>query len=326
VTQTVSPASSSPTGRCWIHRFAAAVGIVTVAGWWGDWHWLLDLTSHFRVHWLIVSLAGAFLCLRPLRPAPLIVLLAAAAANAWVVAPYWLPTAASPTPSTAMPVRVVALNVRRVNRDTARSIAHLRERAADVVAVIEIDARWAAVLSDLDDLYPHRMIEPRDDNLGIALLSRWPLADARRAEFGGSQRPNMLARVLHPAGSFLFVATHPYPPLNAATTAAIAAQLGGIGDLVAAEAGPCIVAGDLNATPWSAGFRRLVSRGGLRDTALGRGVVATWNARLPLPGIPIDHVLVTPDVVVLDHRVGPDVGSDHLPVEAVLRLPQSTRR
>ena len=81
------------------------------------------------------------------------------------------------------------------------------------------------------------------------------------------------------------------------------------------------MAGDLNATPWSHGFRQLVRPRGLRDSALGRGVQPTWNARCWAPRIPIDHVVVSPEVQVSARTIGPDVGSDHLPVEATLVVP-----
>ena len=84
---------------------------------------------------------------------------------------------------------------------------------------------------------------------------------------------------------------------------------------------PCPAGGDFNATPWCRAFRRLVSASGLVDTALGRGVQTTWNARYPAPRIPIDHVLVPPTAIVLRRQVGPDVGSDHFPVEAEFVLP-----
>jgi endonuclease/exonuclease/phosphatase (EEP) superfamily protein YafD len=41
----------------------------------------------------------------------------------------------------------------------------------------------------------------------------------------------------------------------------------------------------------------------------------------PVPGIPIDHVLVTPDLVPLRVERGPDVGSDHFPLFVELALP-----
>ncbi len=56
-------------------------------------------------------------------------------------------------------------------------------------------------------------------------------------------------------------------------------------------------------------------------TAHGPRSQATWNARRWVPRIPIDHVVVSPEVKVIARRVGPDVGSDHLPIEATLAIP-----
>ena len=139
-------------------------------------------------------------------------------------------------------------------------------------------------------------------------------------EFGAGM-PSIVATFAGPAGEFTLVATHPVPPKTAALARSRDRQLRAIAEFVAAAPLPCIVAGDLNTTPWSAAFRDLLARGGLRDTALGRGVQGTWHARLPLPRIPIDHVLAPPGTEVLRRAVGPDVGSDHFPVEAELRLP-----
>ena len=36
--------------------------------------------------------------------------------------------------------------------------------------------------------------------------------------------------------------------------------------------------------------------------------------------IPIDYVWVPPEFAVLDHRIGPDLGSDHFPIEVKLAL------
>ena len=76
-----------------------------------------------------------------------------------------------------------------------------------------------------------------------------------------------------------------------------------------------IVLGDLNTTPWSAGYRELLEEAGLEDTREGYGLQTTWPSFLPAAlRIPVDHVLVTPDLAAADRQVGPEVGSDHLPV------------
>jgi endonuclease/exonuclease/phosphatase (EEP) superfamily protein YafD len=187
--------------------------------------------------------------------------------------------------------------------------------------LLEVDDAWARVIRELDEIFPHRLVHPRTDNFGIAILSRHSLEDARTVEFGGVDVPSIVARVIRDAGSLTVVATHPVPPLGAANARDRDAALRALADYVAGAPSPCIVAGDFNATPWCAAFRDLVTRSGLRDTALGRGVQPTWNALSWVPRIPIDHVLAPPGTVVLRRAVGPGVGSDHFPVEAEIVLP-----
>ncbi|MGQ0831761.1 MAG: endonuclease/exonuclease/phosphatase family protein [Microthrixaceae bacterium] len=73
---------------------------------------------------------------------------------------------------------------------------------------------------------------------------------------------------------------------------------------------PAVFAGDMNMWGWT--IDRMMPRGWRREV---RG--KTWPARRPHSQI--DHVLVTPSVQVLEGSVGPDLGSDHLPIRARLR-------
>lgn len=308
---------------------AAILLAVTLAGFCGAWHWLLDLTSHFRAYWLVAAAVGAALGIGRPRSAAFACCTLALAANSWALLPFWMPSpavlpvaaAAAPGADPASPFDLVSANLYRANPDKSRAVAWLRDRRPDVVVLLEIDAAWAANLSSLDDVYPHRIVEPREDNFGIAVLSRWPLADGTVTTFGGTPYPNIVATVRFHGRDVRVFATHPHPPFDAASDAAIRAQLGAIAAAAADAPRPCIVAGDFNATPWSTPYRRFAAGSGLRDTALGRGVQPTWNARRPAPRIPIDHVFVSPDVAVLRRAVGPDIGSDHLPVETTLILP-----
>lgn len=302
---------------------------VTVAGSCGAWHWLLDLASHFRAYWLVAAAVGAALALRRPRSPAFACCALAVAGNAWAMLPFWGPVppglaaaaVAAPADEGVPPVSLILANVLRTNADPSRAVAYLRGRDPDLVVLLEIDARWVASLSSLDDRYPFRVVEPRDDNFGIAVLSRWPLADARVVAFGGSAFPSITATVRCPGRDLRLVATHPYPPFHAAAAAALRAQLAAVAAAAAEAGSPCVVAGDFNATPWSLAYREFAARSGLRDTATGRGVEPTWNARRVAPRIPIDHVFASPDVAVLRRAVGPDVGSDHFPVEVTLVLP-----
>lgn len=322
---------------------AVSILVVSVAGWCGRFlpagnavSWLADLTSHFRAP-LFATAAGlgclALAWLIASRGRRGLVAAVAAVVATWIngaaLAPYWLPATSGPTARAAAPgspdarpvVRAVSLNVEFRNPATDRAVAYLRASAADIVAVLEVDATWAAALTALHDTYPHRRVVAGRSFEGLALLARWPLRDVAVVDFGSGGMPSIVATVATAGGDLTVIVTHPRPPLTPALDAALRSHLGAIGRRAAASTGPCLVMGDLNATPWSAAFGALLAGSGLRDTAVGRGVQPTWNARLPTLRIPIDHLLVSADVEVLDRRTGPDVGSDHLPVEATLALP-----
>lgn len=297
----------------------------TLGGFCGDWHWVLDLTSHFRSYYLLAAAGGlAVAVMRGGSIATRTALAAVLALNAWTMLPYWLPAAQPAAPSagaTAEPVSLISLNVLRFNADTAPAIDYLRRRAADVVAVLEVSPEWGQALESLTDVYPHRLITPRPDSFGLALLSRWPLGNPLVVDLGDTGYPGVVSDIERPAGRFRVIVIHPYPPAGRAKTERLVRYLHATAAAAAHSPLPCIVAGDFNATPWSAGFRGFATGSGLRDTALGRGVQSTWNARSLFLRIPIDHIFAPPTATVVRRTIGPDVGSDHFPVEAELLLP-----
>jgi endonuclease/exonuclease/phosphatase (EEP) superfamily protein YafD len=294
--------------------------------------WLCDLTVHFRASGLLPALAAAALSLRGGPPAARVACAAALLVTLADLLPSWLPgpgraraVAHAAADDAARPLTVVCLNVQWDNPDTARTLAYLRATGADLIVLLEVDHRWAAALAGLAADYPFARVEPRNSFEGLALFSRWPLHGTASVDFGTRGVPSIVTTVESPAGAVDVIATHPQPPLSPALDRELRAHLRAVGRRAAAAPHPCLVIGDLNATPWSAAFHGLMREGRLVDSARGRGIQPTWNARLWAPRIPIDHVLVTPDVTVVDRRLGPDVGSDHLPIEAVLRLPPRHR-
>jgi endonuclease/exonuclease/phosphatase (EEP) superfamily protein YafD len=91
---------------------------------------------------------------------------------------------------------------------------------------------------------------------------------------------------------------------------------------------PMILAGDLNA-PDAAAVMRTLLRTGLRDAfsaaGLGYGYTHGHSLRLGFSFLRIDHVLVSPEIGVVDSFAGGWQASEHRPVIADLLLRRETR-
>ena len=122
-----------------------------------------------------------------------------------------------------------------------------------------------------------------------------------------------------------FIAVHVPAPVGggAGPWSANLDQLG----VLASAAGPAVVlAGDFNADSGHAPFRRVASRGRVRDAqdAGGGGFRPTWSevTRSP-PLLRLDHVMVGSGSGVAGFDFLPPVGSDHRGVVARLQLRRS---
>ena len=93
-----------------------------------------------------------------------------------------------------------------------------------------------------------------------------------------------------------------------------------MGDLVNEAEGAKVVIGDLNTTMWGENYRRLIEITGLANVRKGFGVLPSWPDFLPFAMIPLDHCLVSGDLLASDVRLGRDIGSDHMPLIATLQF------
>ena len=100
-------------------------------------------------------------------------------------------------------------------------------------------------------------------------------------------------------------------------------------DRLRAENGDNILAiGDWNSAPWSARFQETLSRNNLK-TAYPDGWPQTtrffFDYRLHwILGAPVDQFAVSKDLQLVDVSLGPDIGSDHLPL--IIELGQTKAR
>ena len=84
--------------------------------------------------------------------------------------------------------------------------------------------------------------------------------------------------------------------------------------------GPLVVVGDFNATPWSPALRTFLDELDLN----GLNVAATWPVWFGFAGIPIDHALVSENLIITHIETGPNIGSDHRPVMIDVALDQGS--
>ncbi len=294
----------------------AAVG--SLLGFAGSAWWVFDLASHFRAQYFVALVLGALLATIARRYVLLAGALVFVLINAWLVLPSLAPR---PRPADGDRLRVLFVNVHTGNRDTYRVARLIRRTDADVVGLMEVNRRWKKALAPALVPYPHRLEQPREDNFGIGLYSRVPWTDARVELYGDANVPSVRARIRLPRSEVTLLLTHPLPPISARYAKQRRLQLEAIYADRAQLPDPLVVFGDLNASPWSRDFRWFRQRMRLADTRRGFGVQRTWPAGSWLLRIPIDHCLVTPTIGVRSRRLGPNIGSDHLPVIVDLMVP-----
>lgn len=299
---------------------AGGLGASTVGFFGGLW-WALDLVAHFRAQLAVGLVAGAALAALAARAWLCWAGLAGALANLMLLLPFGLGAGGSGgAASGGAPLRVLLLNVHTDNTRHAAVRALIARESPDLVALLEVDSRWVKGLAPALAPYPGRIVRPRPDNFGIGLWSRHPM-EARAVYYGPADVPSIRARVRVGGRPVTVVVTHPVPPLGARATAMRDAQLRHLVRDRPVLGRPLVVLGDLNLTPFGAAWADFVSGLGLRSARRGFGLQPTWPAGAWWLRIPIDHVLVSSEIGVADHRVGPDVGSDHLPLIADLRVP-----
>ena len=310
---------------------AMVAWIVMVGRILSDEHPIFDLASHLSWHtWvalsalLIVSCLGMSIhrdehrlhwwhrCIMGLPPWVYFT---------WVTQPWTvLPIAINDVEAKGL--KIMAWNVWVSNRTPDQVLNLIRENNADVVAIIELGHEQAKVLQQLNNEYPNRLWLPDASSRGIAMLSRIPETQFREIDLGDQGMPAIEADI--PAGQnhkgFRVLAVHTRSPDLHSRTLDRNQQLMGLSHWAKSSSKQGVIVGDLNITPWSPPFARLLSEGNVEDSRNYRGHFASWPTILGHFAIPIDHALVTRGSQVLFRSVGTTAtDSDHRPITIIVK-------
>jgi endonuclease/exonuclease/phosphatase (EEP) superfamily protein YafD len=283
--------------------------------------WPFELFSHFRVQYLAAALLLAVVLAWRRRAVPAVLALVIAI---WHALPGDAPSEAATAADCAGPAFTVAtVNVQFSNTRPEAFRAWLATQPADFLVIQEVTPAWAAELEAQAE-YPYRHVLTREDPYGLAVLSRWPLESVTLVDLAGDGLPSFAGAVDAGGQRIRFLGLHTHWPLTPALAAARDEALQGAAQLARAADLPVVLLGDLNVTPDSPAFDRLIELGGLRDVMRGRGWHPTWLANVWPLALRIDHVLVSSGLCVEHAEVGPPLGSDHRPVLARLRTQPRT--
>jgi endonuclease/exonuclease/phosphatase (EEP) superfamily protein YafD len=281
-----------------------------------------DLPSHFPVYILLASplLAAGVFILR--QPALLMFPAMMAAGIAFVQVYPFLSLSPPPRPAAAAnSFKLLQINVYTGNRDTAPFAALVETENPDIIVIAEVNSAFRKRGGMLAGSYPYQHYFHQ-----TAVLSRLPLDRIEVAASEGVLSRPQFFRVSF-SGRFFTLATFhaASPPAGLGRRNLEFAEFGAlVRDMRRAGRirDPFVFAGDINVTPYAAAMKKLAAELDVRNAREGMGLLHSWPVWLPAPlRIPIDHVLVSADMQVLDYRPGPPVGSDHLPTIAVLGLP-----
>ena len=207
-------------------------------------------------------------------------------------------------------ISIIQFNVRPYqNKNYEKVLKTISERNADVVGIIELTKDWTNKILQNSPEYPHHFKE--EGFGGIMILSKYPLIDPKIQYTGSTRRPRIATRIKKDNDIYSIILAHTVTPkhdLNFRNK-----ELKMLASEARTSKHPLIVFGDLNCSPFSYYFERLLKQGNLKDSERGFGVQCTWPAYV-LPVIAIDHVLISDDLRCVERTVGPRIGSDHLPV------------
>ena len=276
-------------------------------------HRWTDLLAQFTAPALAATLALTLLyALMRLRPG-MIAGLGVTVLLILAVWPQWLPRGGALPREGAPTLTLYSANLWARNTDVEAITRSIAEAKADIVVLVELGDAPSAQLDRVLAGYPHRVLNARVDRPSgaarAAIASRYPLTAI-------ADRPDGLVSVAAtaqtPLGPVNIIGVHltrPWPfqyqwgQINqAAALAAIRRDM----------TGPVIAAGDFNSVSSARIGRQVQAEARLIPAP---GWPGTWPSAAPsAAGMTIDQVWRSPDLALLERRLGRKTGSDHRPV------------
>jgi endonuclease/exonuclease/phosphatase (EEP) superfamily protein YafD len=306
--------------------FFSMLGVVS---WFGSLHWTIELLSHFRAYYFLIGAALALTALALGLYGAAAVVGLVGLINGIAAWPYIAPPTGYIDPHGPPPVRLLWANLHNWGTDLVALRDLVEWEKPDIAIFTELAATHEPTLRKLRGLLPYQSTMNHNGPLDLMLLSKVAPELVHFDLTSGASAPVLVSRICVPGQEVCLTVlglhtSRPFPHAGGARdrqldyAASVARKHLDRGERV-------VLLGDLNVTPYSPVFHRMLAKSGLQDSTVmwserPRGPLATWWVRNTGIGLPIDHALVGPGMRVAERRLGTPVGSDHLPLIIDLRV------
>lgn len=291
-----------------------STGFLSLTGFFGTYAYILNLTSHFRVQYALVSL----ICAIPLwllgKRKTSAIALSLLILNLAEIVPLYQKPVLNASPGLGS-FSIMQLNVLSDNHQFELVREEVRRLDPDVVVMEEVTPAWYEALEPIRKKYPYVLETLHKSELGIMIMSKIPLSQTELIDFNDARLPSLVTALEFEGQTITLIATHPLSPRNRTKSRLRNDQLYAIARAFKEHENPLIMVGDLNITSFSPVFKKFMEQIDLYDSRKGFGVQPSWPAQAwAILRVTIDHCLLSPDFQVSHREIGRYVGSDHLPV------------
>lgn len=285
--------------------------LATILGFFGSTSWFFDVLANFRFQLALGLITVGILYFFVFGRWTAVIFVAMGIVNVFLVAPLYLE---QPAPAAGEErLSILSFNVGAGRADQTEVLDYVAEANPDLVFLLESTEEWVGAIPTNGSGYSLGNEIPDDRIYGISVLGSG-VTVVEQLRLGTTRDPVMRVEATLDGQPIAVYAIHPRPPESQARADARDSLLADVAERVAGESMPVVVIGDFNATPWSYAFRSFAADTGLVNSQEGYGLAATWPTTFPVTLVPLDHMLHSESLTTVKRSVGPDLGSDHLPL------------
>lgn len=286
----------------------------------GSLHPVCETLAHFKFQFLLLLAFASILQIVFRRRGMLLLSLACLTPVIVQVAPWYLapktPVLMEPAAQAARKqagFKILFANVLFSNHQS-QSLANLiRQQAPELVVLQEANMDLVQVMKEFEAVLPYHF-RARNLPYGLAVWSKYPISQPRFELLADQDLPSLRGQFQIGGKVLNMFTTHLTSPVREPVRVRDR-QLQVLANYLNQHPEIDLVLGDFNISMWSPAYAQFEKATGLNNCRKGFGVLSSWPSKLPeWARIPIDQCFSRQAYQIKKIQLGPNIGSDHMPL------------